>query len=115
MQRRYRLQGNANLQQLRRRGQSWRHPLAVLIVERNEDTISRFAFSANRRVGNAVVRNRAKRLLREAVRRYVSQVKPGYHCLLIAREATAAAALSEVDAAVEQLLKRASLLPAPTA
>ena len=110
MQRRYRLRQPVVLQQLRRQGQRWSHPLAVLIVQPNDQELSRFAFSANRRVGKAVARNRAKRLLRESVRRYVADIQPGRDYLFLAREATAKASYDEVEAAVLQLLKRARLL-----
>lgn len=110
MQRRARLRQPVVLQQLRRHGQRWSHPLAVLIVQRNDQELSRFAFSANRRVGNAVARNRAKRLLRESVRRHMAAIRPGRDCLFLAREATAKASLGEVEAAVLELLKRARLL-----
>jgi ribonuclease P protein component len=110
MQRRYRLRQPVVLQQLRRQGQRWSHPLAVLIVQRNDQELSRFAFSANRRVGKAVARNRAKRLLRESVRCHLAEIQPGLDYLLLAREATAKATFGEVETAVVQLLQRARLL-----
>lgn len=110
MQRRYRLRQPVVLQQLRRQGQRWSHPLAVLIVQHNDQELSRFAFSANRRVGKAVARNRAKRLLRESVRCHVDKIQPGRDYLFLAREATAKASYGEVEAAVLELLKRARSL-----
>jgi ribonuclease P protein component len=110
MQRRYRLRQPVVLQQLRRQGQRWSHPLAVLIVQRNDEELSRFAFAANRRVGKAVARNRAKRLLRESVRGHVGEIEAGRDYLFLAREATAKASYAEVEAAVLGLLKRARLL-----
>jgi ribonuclease P protein component len=109
MRRRYRLQGSADIRQLRQEGRHWRHPLAILFALPNEQEISRFAFSASRRVGNAVARNRAKRLLREAVRLHLDEMQPGWNCLLIARATTAVASFSDVEAAVLQLLARARL------
>jgi ribonuclease P protein component len=107
MHRRHRLQGSADIRQLRQEGRRSRHPLAILFALPNGQEISRFAFSASRRVGKAVARNRAKRLLREAVRLHLDRVQPGWNCLLIAREATAGATIGEVEAAVLQLLARA--------
>lgn len=49
------------------------------------DTI-RVGFTASRKVGNAVVRNRAKRRLRALVREILTlEVKPGYDIVLVAR------------------------------
>lgn len=63
---------------------------------------------AGRRIGGAVVRNRAKRLLREAVRR--EGIRPGWDVMLVARSAIVGARLSDVQAAVHLMLKRAELL-----
>ncbi len=109
----FRLRQSADLQRVRRRGQSWRHPLAVLLVHESGPTMldrSRFAFVAGRRVGNAVVRNRVKRLLREAVRHHVDDIEAGWDCMLIARNALADASYIEVETAVSELLTRANLL-----
>jgi ribonuclease P protein component len=65
---------------------------------------------AGRSVGNAVARNRAKRLLREAVRAYGAQLAAGWDVLLIARAPLAGVKLPQAQAAVGGLLKRARLV-----
>ncbi len=69
---------------------------------------SRAAVVAGRRIGGAVVRNRAKRLLREAVRR--EEIKAGWDVMLVARSAIVGARLPDVQAAVHLMLKRAELV-----
>jgi ribonuclease P protein component len=110
MQRRFRLQRPADFEQLRKNGRRWNHPLALLIVYQTQLPTNRFAFSASKRVGNAVARNRAKRLLREAVRTHLKAVSPGWDFLFVARSATAETTFAEVEEAVLQLLKRANVL-----
>ena len=105
------LKRSSDVTLVRRQGQSRRHPLVVLVVRPNERELSRFAFVASRAVGNAVVRNRAKRLLREVIRSHLPQIAVGWDCLLIARTKLPRASLAEVDTAVSQLLTRANLLP----
>jgi ribonuclease P protein component len=107
---RYRLRRSADLEKVRQSGRSWRHPLAILAVGENGLDVSRFAFIASRRVGNAVQRNRAKRLLREAVHQHLPEIKPGWDCIFIARAPLPQAAFADVDTAVHQLLRRAKLL-----
>lgn len=111
---RYRLQRSSDLQRVRHRGQSWRHSLAILLVTVNDLEVSRFAFAAGRSVGGAVVRNRAKRLMREAVRLNLAKVNPGFDCLLIGRQSMAGASFSQVESAVLALLHRAKLLTETT-
>jgi ribonuclease P protein component len=101
-----------------------RHPLAILLLlpaeqkmkQMNEIVgfdccpVSRFAISASRRVGHAVSRNRAKRLLRAAIHSNLAEIEPSWDCLLIARQRTPHASYYEVETAVKQLLSRAQIL-----
>lgn len=109
----HRLKHRNDFARLRQHGRKKAHPLGVLIYCRNQSDLSRFGFSASRRVGNAVKRNRGKRLLREAIRLQVDLITPGWDCLFIVREKTPTAAFADVQAAVLQLLGRANLLASP--
>lgn len=106
-----RLRRSTDLERVRRQGHSWHHPLAILLVQKNTCNVSRFAFIASRRVGKAVHRNRAKRLMREAVRLYLGRIKPGWDCVIIARATATDVTFLQMETAVSQLLRRAHLLP----
>lgn len=95
--------------QLRKNGQKFVHPLAILVCGPNQVDATRFAFPASRKTGNAVQRNRARRLLREGVRFQLTSLKPGWDCLLIVRGKTAQASFSDVGDAIDDLFKRAGL------
>ena len=95
--------------QLRKNGHKFVHPLAILVYCENDKEEIRFAFPASRKTGNAVKRNRARRILREAVRLQLPSLKLGYNCLLIVRNKTAKASFDEVSKAVDSLLDRAGL------
>ncbi len=110
MRRRFRLTGSNDFQRVRRFGKSYAHPLVVLVVNTNESGKSRFAVSAGRSIGNAVQRNRAKRLLREALRPLTSEVAPGWDVVLLARRPMADASLEQVQEAIRLLLQRSRLL-----
>jgi ribonuclease P protein component len=68
--------------------------LVVHARHRSDDAASRVAVIASRRVGTAVARNRAKRLLREAARQQAW--RSGLDVVLIARGPAASASLAEV-------------------
>jgi ribonuclease P protein component len=111
MQRAQRLRSAADFQRVRARRRSWAHPLLVLYVDDSPVGVSRAGFIVGRRVGKAVVRNRVKRRLREAMRaRYAALVRP-VDLVWVARPGSGAADFWTLDAAVEQLLRAARLLP----
>jgi ribonuclease P protein component len=66
--------------------------------------------SAGLAVGNAVKRNRAKRLLRAAMNELLPQTAPGFNLLLIARSPLPESDIQQTRAALSNLLKRAGLL-----
>jgi ribonuclease P protein component len=70
----------------------------------------RVGVTAGLAVGNAVKRNRAKRLLRAAMNGFLGQTSPGSDLLLIARSPLADADLLQTRAALTNLLKRAGRL-----
>lgn len=96
---------------VRRSGESFAHPLLVLTIKAGEDSISRFAVTAGKSIGNAVKRNRAKRLLRAALQEVIPEVQPGYHCVLVARHPLLQASSQDAAAALRTLLGKAGLMP----
>jgi ribonuclease P protein component len=70
----------------------------------NETGLARLGIAAGRRLGNAVARNRIKRLVREAFRRYRAELPPGTDWVVVPRHA--AASLQELDASLRHLTRR---------
>lgn len=110
VQRKFRLTSSNDYLRVRRTGKSFAHPLAVLVALPNVLGFSRFAVSAGRGVGNAVKRNRAKRLLREVIRSQMSMIAPGWDVVMVARRPLPEANFQEVEEAVRQLFLRAHLI-----
>jgi ribonuclease P protein component len=107
---RFRLTRSIDFKRVRNQGKSFAHPLVVLVrVPAPEDCL-RVGISTSRSVGNAVQRNRAKRLLRESMRLLLPSIVPGWDLVLIARNPLVSAAFQDVQAAVERLLRRAGLM-----
>lgn len=78
---------------------------------------ARLGFTASRKVGGAVVRNRVKRRLRAAAREIVAhKAEPGYDYVLIGRPQTATRPFTALLQDLESALKRLGRLaegPAP--
>jgi ribonuclease P protein component len=115
-----RLRSAKDFERVWREGQSHAHPLVVLVSCRrplaaelpDAEAVppTRFGFVAGKKVGSAVKRNRAKRLLREAVRTRQEALAGGWDLVFVARSPLAQATLSQTQAAVNQLLKRANVV-----
>ena len=111
MKRRFRLTRSADLKRVRHTGKSYAHPLVVLYVTASNHVEARVAVTAGRGIGNAVRRNRAKRLLRAAMHDLLPGVNPGVDLLLIARAPLPGADFLQAKQALSGLLIRAGLLP----
>ena len=109
MQRKFRLTRSTDFKRVRRKGKSYAHPLLVLIAIENQLPITRVGVAAGKSVGNAVKRNRAKRLIRAAARELYPEIPSGYDLVFIARAPIIQVKMPIVRTALEQLLKRASL------
>jgi len=98
----------AQYEAVRRRGTSQVNGVFVVRTLPNGFPYSRYGFSVSRRVGNAVVRNHVKRLLREVLRQ--ERLRPGWDIVVIARPAAAVAGYVAVKKKVTSLLLRSKLL-----
>jgi len=81
--------------------------LMVLLARRNDLEVSRAGYSVGKRIGKAVVRNRVKRRMREAVG--LAGVHEGWDLVLIARKGAASADFHSLSSSVTSLLKRAGI------
>ena len=110
MQRKFRLTRSEDFKRVRRSGKSYAHPLVVLIVQTHDQPRVKVGVAAGRTVGTAVYRNRAERLLREAMRTLIPDITSGLDMVLIARPGLISATLEDTRQALLQLLQRAKIL-----
>ncbi len=103
MEKQVRLQKNRAFQYVYRRGHSVAcHDLVMLYARGRELKVG---FSVSKKVGNAVVRNRTKRRLRECFRPHLGDVKPGLY-VIVARPSAAQATFQSLQKDVRYLLKK---------
>ena len=69
----------------------------------------RVGFSASKKIGNSVIRNRAKRRMRAAFAPYLYRVKPGWNLIFVAKEQVLTAPFAQVEQSMAHLIKKAEL------
>lgn len=91
-----------------RRGRSWRTASLVLQARgARGGGPARFGFTATRKLGSAVRRNRARRRLKEAVRRLPPQdLRPGYDYVVIARQGTLTRTFADIVKELQTALRK---------
>ncbi len=90
-------------------GRSWAHPLFILWALPNDGNRIRVGITASRKIGNAVTRNRARRLLREAARHLYGHMVSGWDLVLVARTSLVEAQEPQVESALRHVLGLAGL------
>lgn len=90
------------------KGSAWMNSLLVMKALPSGLGLSRYGLSVSKRVGNAVTRNRVKRLLREILR--LTPLAVGWDIVFIARSPAATADYASLKKSVMDLLSRARLL-----
>jgi ribonuclease P protein component len=96
-------------------GTSRSHPLFSARFLRTDLETTRFGLSTGRKLGGAVVRNRVRRRLREALRAMAPSFQPGWDVLIIVRPAIVDVDHEALVGALRRLLQRGGVLGGPTA
>ena len=104
------LKENRDFRRLYRKGATAVDRCMVLYCRRNRLGRNRYGFTVSTKLGKAVVRNRARRRLREVVRLNAGCLKQGYDIILVARYRTAKMPWKELNAGFFKCAKKLDLL-----
>jgi len=104
-----RMRKNADFRRVYRAGKAVPGKHLVLVMKKNGVGVTRFGFSISKRVGKAVVRNRAKRIIREVCRQCLDEIKDGYDLVFIGRSSIKHCSYEEVKNDFLRIIKKAGL------
>ena len=103
------LRNKKDFSSIYKRGKSIGDRCVVLFYKKNGLPYSRKAFLASKKVGKSVVRNRARRLMRESYRALEERLAPGYDMIFIARKTICDLKCADVKKSIEAALKKSGI------
>lgn len=109
MKREFRLKKRAAFTYVYKRGERTGSRHLTLLAARSGEGL-KIGLSVSRKVGNAVTRNRVKRLLREALTPLTAAIDPSCMYVLVAHPSAAELDFASVCAETEKIFRRAGRL-----
>lgn len=106
----YRIKQNYEFRRLYRRGNSVATPYLVVYAMKTRRKVNRIGLTVTPKLGGAVVRNRIKRLLREAYRLNEDKICQSYDFIFVARSKMIGAKCQKVEREILRVMKQLGLL-----
>ncbi len=103
------LKENRDFQRLYKKGKSQISPLLVTYILKNKSDNLRYGITTGKKIGNAVRRSRARRVIRAAFRECAPNLKSGYDIVFVARGKTPFVKSTDVKKSMEYQFKKAQL------
>jgi len=97
------LKSNKNFKRVYNKGISVSGNIAVVYIYPNNLNENRVGYSVSKKIGNAVVRNRVKRLFRETYLSIFESLKNGYDIVLVARKSVIYSNLNSIKSCLKNL------------
>ena len=97
------------------RGKSFVHPLLVLYVIKTLTGQTRVGITSSKKIGNAVTRNRARRVIRAAMQQLLPQNVGSWDLVFVARGKTAQSKSWQLEKVMKKQLEAAGVLQATQA
>lgn len=105
-----RLRRSTDFARVRRQGRFYKHSSLRLNFVENELPYNRYGFVTSKKLGNAVIRNRTKRRLREATYQLHPRLHQGYDIVVTARPSVVEQPFSRLLRILERLYHQARLM-----
>jgi ribonuclease P protein component len=88
---------NEDFKTIYKRGRSYVGAYLVLYSYKSDDSTKQFGITVSKKVGNAVKRNRIRRLLKEAIRLNDVKIPAGYTYVIVSRVRASNATYQDIE------------------
>lgn len=110
MKKKYRIKKNNDFQRVFKHGKSMANrQFIIYTLEQSEEPEFRIGLSVSKKIGNAVTRNRVKRLIRQVFLEEKERIIKGKDFVVIARKPAAEMTYHEVKSSLKHIFKKAKL------
>lgn len=114
MQKKLRLRNRADFSRVYRHGRSFaNHQFVVYWFHKKDIEEFRAGISVSKKVGNAVVRNRMRRVVKEIVRHHAHEIVPHIDMVFIVRKGALSLPYKDLEKSILHVLRKSSLLKRP--
>jgi ribonuclease P protein component len=103
------LKKNYEFKKVYNEGRYYVEKYVVMYIVMNNSASNRVGFSVSKKVGNSVVRNRVKRLMKEVYRQKAVNMKLGHDMVFTARVGSGTADYLKIEKNITSILKKAKL------
>ena len=105
------LKQNSDFRRAYGRGKSYSDPaLVTYVLKNNRAGICRIGITTSKKIGNAVERNRSRRVIREAFRHLCPKVSPCYDIVIVARSKTKYLKSTRIEEIMREMFTREGML-----
>lgn len=109
MKQTFSIKKNQDFKEVYNNGKSYANKLLVIYYLPNEKDYNNLGLSVSKKVGNSVVRNRIRRLIKESYRLNEDKIKKGYNIIIIAKVRSNSADFKSIEKALLHLMKKVKL------
>lgn len=110
MEKKFRIRKNVEFKKVYKHGKNYWNRNLILYVKKNDKKVTRVGYTITKKIGNAVTRNRLRRMMKEIYRLNFHNIKEGYDLVFIAKKKLVGISYKELESSMIHIMSLAKLL-----